>query len=95
MYCRSVHKPAIDLAEGVNVLVEIFDGDEGQGEEEEADVLAIGPKRRKFISPVWMHFERVKIGEKWKARCLHCSKKLPAGTKYGTNHLYNHMRRCV
>ena len=63
-------------------------------EEEEAEIVVISPKGRKFISPVWMQFDRLKIGGKWMARCIHCSKKLPAETKNGTSRLYNHMRIC-
>lgn len=68
--------------------------DEDDGGEEEPEVEAIAPKRRKFISRVWEQFEKVEIRGKWKARCVHCSKKLSGETKNGTTHLYNHLRSC-
>src|SRR4051812_31696578 len=60
-----VHEPAIEDVEGANVPVEISDEDGGEDEQEEIEV--VGSKRRKITSPVWKHFERVKIKGKWKA----------------------------
>ena len=73
--------------------VDISDDDEV--EEEDAEVEAIGPKRRKLTSAVWKQFKRVKIGGKWKAKCIHCSKKLGGETKNGTKHLHDHLRSSV
>jgi hypothetical protein len=36
-----------------------------------------------------------KIGGKWKAKCIYCSKKLEGETKNGTKHLHDHLRSCV
>ena len=86
-------EPATNVAEGAHVHVEIPGEDEGG--EDESKVVDICPKRRKFISPIWEQFDRLEIGGKWKARCVHCSKKLSGETKNGTTHLYNHLRNCV
>jgi hypothetical protein len=75
------------------VPVDISDDDEG--EEEDVEVEAAGPKRRKLTSAVWKQFKRMKIGGKWKAKCIHCSKKLGGETKNGTKHLHDHLRSCV
>uniref|UniRef100_A0ACD5Y415 Uncharacterized protein n=1 Tax=Avena sativa TaxID=4498 RepID=A0ACD5Y415_AVESA len=89
----SSNPQAADEVEGGNVLVDISDDDDG--EEEDVEVEAVGPKRRKLTSAVWKQFKRVKIGEKWKAKCVHCSKKLGGETKNGTKHLHDHLRSCV
>lgn len=73
------------------VPVDISDDDEG----EEVEVEAVGPKRLTLTSAVWKQFKRMKIGGKWKAKCIHCSKKLGGETKNGTKHLHDHLRSCV
>ena len=92
-----VHEPAAAEVENPNGPVEISDDDDGEEEEEEeeAEGEAIGQKRRKLTSAVWKQFKRVKVGGKWKAKCVHCSKKLGGETKNGTKHLHDHRRSCV
>ncbi|KAM0901986.1 hypothetical protein ACQ4PT_019543 [Festuca glaucescens] len=83
----------VDEVEDGIVPVDISDDDEG--EEEDVEVEAVGPKRRKLTSAVWKQFKRMKIGGKWKTKCIHCSKKLGGETKNGTKHLHDHLRSCV
>ncbi|KAL4311198.1 hypothetical protein GQ457_01G011880 [Hibiscus cannabinus] len=45
-------------------------------------------------SDVWNHFKRQKIGDKWKAVCLYCQKKLGGESRDGTTHLRNHFKIC-
>lgn len=90
---ESVHEPAAEDIEGDNGPVEISDEDDGEDEQEEVEV--VGSKRRKLTSPVWRHFERVKIKGNWKAKCAYCKKKLGGETKNGTKHLHDHLRSCV
>ncbi|CAN1154413.1 Putative AC transposase [Linum perenne] len=46
-------------------------------------------------SHVWLHFERVKINEVWKAKCNYCRKLLGGESNNGTSHLKSHIRPCI
>ena len=60
------------------------------GEEEQDSKLAMG----KLRSPMWQHFQKVKIDGLWKAVCNYCSKKLLGDSKSGTKHLHDHFKIC-
>ncbi|CAN1178515.1 Putative AC transposase [Linum perenne] len=49
----------------------------------------------KHKSHVWLHFERVKINEVWKAKCNYCRKFLGGESNNGTSHLKSHIRTCI
>ena len=52
--------------------------------------------QRKLTSVFWADFTRVCDGDSvWKAKCKHCSKKLSATTRNGTNHLRTHVKICI
>ncbi|CAN1815409.1 Putative AC transposase [Linum perenne] len=46
-------------------------------------------------SHVWLHFERVKINEVWKAKCNYCRKLLGGESNNSTSHLKSHIRTCI
>ncbi|XP_073313441.1 zinc finger BED domain-containing protein RICESLEEPER 2-like [Primulina huaijiensis] len=51
--------------------------------------------KRKLRYPAWNHFERKKIGGKWRVVCNDCKKSLGAEEKNGTRHLLNHIKTCL
>jgi hypothetical protein len=62
-------------------------------EEEEEQIIA--GSKRKLKSVVWNEFTLVQIGSREYAKCNHCSKKLSALSKNGTNHLKCHLKSCT
>ncbi|WVZ87244.1 hypothetical protein U9M48_033914 [Paspalum notatum var. saurae] len=60
------------------------------------DEGTVAPRnKRRLTSPVWDDFEQVCIDGVWKAKCLHCKKKLSATSKNGTTHLATHLKTCI
>ncbi|CAN1183098.1 Putative AC transposase [Linum perenne] len=53
------------------------------------------PNQSKRKSPVWLHFERLKIHELWKAKCKYCRKLLGGDSNNGTSHLRSHIKSCI
>ncbi|KAI3783257.1 hypothetical protein L1987_42333 [Smallanthus sonchifolius] len=51
-------------------------------------------KKRKFTSPAWEHFTKLKVNGEEKAECIYCKTKLGAKSKNGTKHLLSHMNNC-
>ncbi|KAL5757615.1 hypothetical protein ACOSP7_020226 [Xanthoceras sorbifolium] len=45
-------------------------------------------------SKVWPHFKRQKINGRMKVICIYCKFSLNGGSKDGTSHLKNHLKRC-
>lgn len=62
--------------------------------EQDEEVEPSSPNKRGLKSAAWKHFRREKIGDKWKAICKYCDKKLVGETKQGTTHLHDHNRTC-
>ncbi|CAN1732014.1 Putative AC transposase [Linum perenne] len=67
--------------------------DNHQTPTEEEAVTSPGQGKRK--SPVWDHFERVKINDIWKAKCNYCRKLLGGDSSNGTSHLRSHVKSCI
>ncbi|CAN1175251.1 Putative AC transposase [Linum perenne] len=63
------------------------------GNQAAAEEALIMQSKRK--SHVWLHFERVKINEVWKAKCNYCRKLLGGESNNGTSHLKSHIRTCI
>ncbi|CAN1753185.1 Putative AC transposase [Linum perenne] len=61
--------------------------------EEEEAVTPPGQGNRK--SPVWLHFERNKVHDLWKAKCNYCRKLLGGDSSNGTSHLRSHVKSCI
>ncbi|CAN1789751.1 Putative AC transposase [Linum perenne] len=53
------------------------------------------PTQSKRISTVWLHFERVKVHDVWKAKCNYCRKLLGGDSNNGTSHLRSHIKSCI
>ncbi|KAE9605369.1 putative transcription factor/ chromatin remodeling BED-type(Zn) family [Lupinus albus] len=51
-------------------------------------------KKRKFVSPIWKHFELVVIGGEEKVVCNYSHAKLLDESKQGTSHLRKHFNSC-
>jgi hypothetical protein len=45
-------------------------------------------------SSTWQEFKKLEDGGKLKAECMWCHVKLKGEAKYGTTHLYAHLKRC-
>ncbi|CAN1815408.1 Putative AC transposase [Linum perenne] len=63
------------------------------GNQAAAEEALIMQSNRK--SHVWLHFERVKINEVWKAKCNYCRKLLGGESNNSTSHLKSHIRTCI
>ncbi|CAN1124823.1 hypothetical protein LINPERPRIM_LOCUS31306 [Linum perenne] len=78
----------------VQPLEEIVVGnDNHQAPAEEQAVTSPGQGKRK--SPVWDHFERVKVNDIWKAKCNYCRKLLGGDSCTCTSHLRSHVKSCI
>ncbi|PLW26950.1 hypothetical protein PCASD_23745 [Puccinia coronata f. sp. avenae] len=51
-------------------------------------------KKQKTTSVVWDHFSEEGKGENLKATCRYCKSTLSAKAASGTNHLWQHLKRC-
>ncbi|CAN1788122.1 Zinc finger BED domain-containing protein DAYSLEEPER [Linum perenne] len=71
----------------------VVGNDNHQAAAEEEAVISPGQGKRK--SPVWDHFERVKVNDIWKAKCNYCRKLLGGNSSNGTSHLRSHVKSCI
>ncbi|CAN1340024.1 Putative AC transposase [Linum perenne] len=60
----------------------------------EAEVVT-PPIQSKHKSTVWLHFERDKVHDIWKAKCNNCRKFLGGDSNNGTSHLKSHIKSCI
>jgi hypothetical protein len=82
--------PSVNDSEAVGGNAEVEEIEVSDDEDQEGGVGS----KRKLTSAVWKEFKRVRVGDKIKAKCNWCAKKLGGETKNGTKHLHDHLKTC-